>query len=105
MLKLPPEGHPIRAYVDITAVQAITPDNVHELPTIADAKAIARERFKHEPAKRNGAAQFGALRSLQNIIARSAKGYVVLVSIGPKGGYSLRWSFGHVETPGQTILK
>lgn len=97
MLRVPPEGHPIRALVDVKVVEALTPDSVAELPTVPQAREIARKHFKCHKAH-TMARQFGDVNVIHNVLGRSEDGRVILIGFGPRGSFKLRWNFGRIET-------
>lgn len=91
-LKLPPEGHPVRAL--IVREDVPTTDTAYRLlPTIDEARRDARERFKAD-RRRPGFSCTGPSFLLIHTLVRHEDGRVLLMSFGPKGGYKTRWNLG-----------
>lgn len=86
MIRLPPEGHPVRDVVDIAYILALTPQSALTLPIIPKARAMARDAFKDLPLGTR----------MYNLLAIGADDRVLLLGFGPHGGYRVRWNFGRI---------
>lgn len=91
-LKLPPEGHPVRALFNVSDVPT-TATAYRLLPSLTIARGIAKERFA-EDRKRPGYSVTGRTVHLVHLIVAHSDGRVLLMCFGPKGGFRTRWNFG-----------
>lgn len=93
MLKIPPEGHPVRALIDVDAVAALTVDDIALLPTVPEARALARQAWVNQPCVRGP--QYGEIRY---VLVRSEHGRVMLIGCNSRGGYKVRWTFRRADS-------
>jgi hypothetical protein len=99
MLRLPPNNHPVRDLLDTDDIVALTTSAVNNLPSIPEARVIAKERLAKrkptEPGMR--APQLGAAVPVVNMLAIDRDGRVLLVGFNAKNGFKIRWSFGRLD--------
>lgn len=93
-LKFPPDGHPVLAIVTREDIEALTPDTLGDLPTIADARKEARRQY--QAGELANAPQLG-VATTYNAVIRTTDGCVVLAAVWPNGSLKVRWNFGRVE--------
>lgn len=93
-LKFPSNGHPVLDIVTRGQIEALTPDTVYDLPTIADARKEAQRRA--DEGALVSAKQFG-VAAAYNALIRTTDGRVTLVAVWPNGSSKVRWNFGYVE--------
>lgn len=97
MLRLPPEGHPVRTLLDTAEIVALTSQSALTLPTIPQARKIARERLKDAPTVK--APQYSNALKVCNLLVVAEDGRVALVGFGARGSYKVRWYFGYPKVP------
>jgi len=84
-LRLPPHGHPARDHLDIGLLASLGDRAVYRrLPTLRQCKAQAMAMMADDPA----------IRHMHSLVLR-VDGSVELVRVGPRGGHTTVWRFGH----------
>lgn len=90
-LKLPPDGHAIRALLTIvqrSTVESMTLAEFTNLPSLPDARVLARSLFVHLLKR----------EELCHLLVATTDGCVKLFTFGPRGGYKMRWNFGRYQS-------